>query len=301
MAGDWIKMRGNLWDDPRVARLCDITDKPEATIVGGLYWLWATADQHTEDGGMPGLTTRAIDRKTGIDGFAQALCTIGWLTDHPEGVRIVKFTEHNGSSAKRRCADAQRKAGVRSLSASDADILRTGGGHPADEMRRSAELEKRREEKSREDVEECRTPSNSVDLGREAEEPVILSKPPSATVSRAARQVAPPTPDDVDAQVWTDWLALRKAKRAPVTATVIEGARKQASIAGMSLEAFLQVWCRRGSQGLEAAWLKPEERGRPTETARERAARERVASFCPAVAAKAPNALEYVDDENRVG
>lgn len=171
----------------------------------------------------------------------------------------------------------------------------------------------------RQAVEECRTPSNAVDLGRanaeayteaEAEagkeysassDRVSRSKPPSATVSRAARQVAPPCPDDVDAQVWTDWLALRKAKRAPVTATVIEGARKQAGIAGMSLEAFLQVWCRRGSQGLEAAWLKPEERGRPTETARERAARERVASFCPAVAAKAPNALEYVDDENRVG
>lgn len=298
MAGDWIKMRGNLWDDPRVARLCDITDKPEATIVGGLYWLWSTADQHTEDGGMPGLTTRAIDRKTGIDGFAQALCTIGWLTDHPEGVCIVKFTEHNGSSAKRRCADAQRKAGVRSLSASGADILRTDCGHPADEMRRTAELEKRREEESRE---ESRTQSNSVDLGRDSSSPVSRSKPPSATASREARQVAQPCPDDVDAQVWADWLALRKAKRAPVTATVIEGARRQAGIAGMSLEAFLQVWCRRGSQGLEAAWLKPDERGKPTETARERAARERVASFCPAVAAKAPNALEYVDDENRVG
>lgn len=135
MAGDWIKMRGNLWDDPRVARLCDLTDQPEAAIVGGLYWLWATADQHTEDGIMPGLTLRAIDRKTGIQGFGQSLCDIGWLADHPEGVRIVKFEEHNGQSAKRRCTDAQRKASVRNVSADDADKKRT-----------SAELEKRREE-----------------------------------------------------------------------------------------------------------------------------------------------------------
>ena len=67
-------------------------------------------------------------------------------------------------------------------------------------------------------------------------------------------------PPDVDAQVWADWLALRKAKKAPVTATVLKGAQVEAGKAGMSLEAFLVVWCRRGSQGLEAAWLKPEER-----------------------------------------
>ena len=67
-------------------------------------------------------------------------------------------------------------------------------------------------------------------------------------------------PDDVDPQTWADWLALRKAKRAPVTVTVVNGAREEADKAGMTLDAFLQVWCRRGSQGLEAGWLKPDER-----------------------------------------
>ena len=67
-------------------------------------------------------------------------------------------------------------------------------------------------------------------------------------------------PPDVDPQVWADWLELRKKKRAPVTATVIKGAHDEARKAGMPLEAFLAVWCRRGSQGLEADWLKPEER-----------------------------------------
>lgn len=113
MAGDWIKMRGNLWDDPRVGRLCDLTDCGEAQIIGGLYWLWATADQHTEDGVMPGLSLRQIDRKTAINGLGEALCTIGWLADHPEGVRIVSFEEHNGASAKKRAATAKRVANHR--------------------------------------------------------------------------------------------------------------------------------------------------------------------------------------------
>lgn len=146
MAGDWIKMRGNLWDDPRVSRLCDLTDQSEAAIVGGLYWLWATADQHTEDGVMPGLTLRQIDRKTGVTGFGQALCDIGWLADHPEGVRIINFEEHNGSSAKRRATDAQRKANVRSVSASEADNSKTEGGQKTPGL--GAREEKRREEKS---------------------------------------------------------------------------------------------------------------------------------------------------------
>lgn len=128
MAGDWIKMRGNLWDDPRVARLCDETNQGEAPIIGGLYWLWATADQHTEDGIMPGLTLRQIDRKTGIQGFGEALCLIGWLADHPDGVRIVRFSEHNGASAKRRCSESRRK-----MSARDADKQQTDCGTSEEE------------------------------------------------------------------------------------------------------------------------------------------------------------------------
>lgn len=156
MAGDWIKMRSNLWDDPRVARLCDLTDCGEAQVIGALYWLWATADQHTEDGVMPGLTLRQIDRKTGVPGFGQALCDIGWLADHPEGVRLVRFTEHNGASAKRRCSEAQRKANVRAVSdsgrnvsASDADKPQTAVGQTAPETGRDAELEKEKEKEKK--------------------------------------------------------------------------------------------------------------------------------------------------------
>ncbi len=76
----------------------------------------------------------------------------------------------------------------------------------------------------------------------------------------ARRRAEPvPRPDDVSEQTWSDWQQLRQAKRAPVTETVVDGARSESAKAGMALEAFLQLWCIRGSQGLQAAWLKPAE------------------------------------------
>lgn len=114
MSGDWIKMRSNLWDDPRIGRICDMTGCKEATAIGALYWLWATADQHTEDGCMPGLSMQQIDRKTGLKGFAAALVDVNWLRDDPQGVVIAHFEEHNGASAKKRHETARRVAKHRS-------------------------------------------------------------------------------------------------------------------------------------------------------------------------------------------
>ena len=260
-------MRGNLWDDPRVARLVDITDTSEAAVIGALYWLWATADQHTEDGILPGLSLRQIDRKTGVPGFGAALVEIGWLADGPDGVEITRFEEHNGTSAKRRCMEAQRKANARNVSAPDADRAPTDDGQipPSCGARE-------REEKS----------NTSSSLRSEED----------------VRKRPPPRPEDVAEQVWTDWLALRKAKKAPVTPTVLNAARSEAGKAGMPLQAFLSVWCARGSQGLQADWLKPEEkaRGSPTETPYQRAARERAEQFAPSIAAKPPRQRSEVFD-----
>lgn len=144
MAGDWIKMRTNLWDDPRVAAICDATGSGEAAVIGALYWLWATADQHSEDGCMPGLTLRQIDRKTGVQGFGAALVSIGWIADEPQGVVIRRFEEHNGASAKKRCQTAKRVASHR---ADDPDVTRTAlQADPESVTGALAREEKRREE-----------------------------------------------------------------------------------------------------------------------------------------------------------
>ncbi|KEA63124.1 Primosomal protein I [Marinobacterium lacunae] len=149
MAGDWIKMRSNLWDDPRIARLCDLTNQGEATIIGGLYWLWMSADQHTETGLMPGLSIRQINRKAGIDGFGEALVAIGWISESEDAIHITNFEEHNGQSAKRRATDAKRKARSRSSSAVCPNDVRDMSATEADKTRtpigRSVELEKEKE------------------------------------------------------------------------------------------------------------------------------------------------------------
>lgn len=89
------------------------------------------------------------------------------------------------------------------------------------------------------------------------------SQSQTSSLSGKKKRSAPahPCPEDVSEQIWRDWLALRKAKRAPVSATVIEAATAEAAKADMTLEAFLRIWCARGSQGLQADWLKPHERG----------------------------------------
>ena len=106
-------------------------------------------------------------------------------------------------------------------------------------------------------------------------------------------------PADVEQQTWTDFLTLRKAKRAPVTQTVVDDARRECAKAGMTLEAFLRVWCRRGSQGLEAAWLKPDERAQgqaAVETPYQRSMRERMQEAVPEIARKGPTPAQDATD-----
>jgi hypothetical protein len=126
---NWIKMRSNLWDDPRIARICDLTGKKEAEVIGGLYWLWTMADVQTQDGMLHGLSTATIDRKTGVKGLGPALVKVGWILENEEGVEIARFDEHNGASAKRRAYEAKRKQFVRSSSEKCPLPMQTESGH----------------------------------------------------------------------------------------------------------------------------------------------------------------------------
>ena len=227
MAGDWIKMRSNLWDDPRVAKLCDMTGQSEAAVIGGLYWLWASADQHSEDGIMSGLTLRAIDRKTGITGFGEALVSAGWLADHPEGVRIVRFEEHNGRSAKRRCSESVRK-----MSARDADKTKTHCGIDADELQQSC-------------------------APREREEKENKKQDQKQKIDRASRFDAQAhlVSIGIDPVIASDWVSHRKTLKATPSLTAIDGIATEADRAGISLSAALAMCCQRGWRGFKAGWI----------------------------------------------
>ena len=69
-----------------------------------------------------------------------------------------------------------------------------------------------------------------------------------------ATAVAPP--DGVSQSVWNDFVKQRKAKKAPVSDTVITKIRNQAEKAGWSLEDALAEICARGWTGFNADWVK---------------------------------------------
>lgn len=82
--------------------------------------------------------------------------------------------------------------------------------------------------------------------------------------SGAAASAAPPTPkaqkpqpvpEGIDPRVWSDWLQVRKGKRAgPVTDTAWSGLVREAAKAGITPEAAVRACCEFGWQGFNAGW-----------------------------------------------
>ena len=62
-------------------------------------------------------------------------------------------------------------------------------------------------------------------------------------------------PDDISDSVWFDWVEHRKQKKASVSELVINGLRKEAEIAGLTLEEVMTIQVINGWQGFKASWL----------------------------------------------
>lgn len=169
--------------------------------------------------------------------------------------------------------------------------------HPTLTKRVLEMMARRRSDADRQAAKRAREAADSAGVTTESRVTSAGVRPESSTDHRIpttppteesrARARSPARPDDVAEQVWKDWLELRKKKRAPVTATVLKESRLEAGKAGMPLERFLAVWCGRGSQGLQAEWLRPDERGNG-ETAWQRNQRERVAEMTGGLVSSKP-------------
>lgn len=83
-------------------------------------------------------------------------------------------------------------------------------------------------------------------------------KEPTRTV-RSNRQVKAPGGADLlpglPAGLVADFLAVRKAKKLPLTTTAVEGLIREANKAGVSLEAAIRTCCERGWAGFNAEWI----------------------------------------------
>lgn len=63
-------------------------------------------------------------------------------------------------------------------------------------------------------------------------------------------------PENVSSIIWDDYIAIRKAKKSPLTATALKGLQREAEKANKSLEEALEICCERGWVGFNAEWLK---------------------------------------------
>jgi uncharacterized protein YdaU (DUF1376 family) len=64
-------------------------------------------------------------------------------------------------------------------------------------------------------------------------------------------------PINVEEAVWADFLALRKAKKAPVTVTALAGIKREADKANWSLARAITECVERGWTGFKAEWVAP--------------------------------------------
>jgi hypothetical protein len=113
MAGDWIKIELVTPDKPEIDLLAEMLDVSVNEVLGALVRLWIWADCQTINGNAVSVTKNAIDRHSGVSGFAVALLDdrVGWLVESPNGGFIFpNFERHNGQTAKTRALTAKRVA-----------------------------------------------------------------------------------------------------------------------------------------------------------------------------------------------
>jgi uncharacterized protein YdaU (DUF1376 family) len=90
-------------------------------------------------------------------------------------------------------------------------------------------------------------PPNATLIATINQEPITNNHKPKNTVA---------PPEGVTDSVWQDWKSLRKAKRAAVTQTAIDGIECEARKAGVSLQVALETCCARGWTGFKAEWMQ---------------------------------------------
>lgn len=266
MAGgiDWLRWHHGSTTDPKFA----LVAKRAGVRTGDAIAVWAhlleAASQAEERGRFGVIDCEAIDLLFGFDeGDTAAILRAmegrdlifdGWIKAW--GKRQPKREDDTAAERKRRQREREKAVEV------------TPSVTPEDDVSRNV--------------------THGHDRGEESREDKDLS--PSLRSGEARKRATPPArPDGVDESTWRDWLALRKAKKAPVTETVLREAEREAGKAALPLTRFLEIWCARGSQGLQAEWLRPDERARAGPAGPQSRTRSAVETALATLIPEAPN------------
>jgi hypothetical protein len=74
------------------------------------------------------------------------------------------------------------------------------------------------------------------------------------SIVREEKEKETDTPVGVSSSIFKDYLAVRKAKKSPLTKTALEGLQREADKAKMSLQDVMQLCCERNWVGFKAEW-----------------------------------------------
>lgn len=113
MAGDWIKMNKSLPRDPRIFRIASALKADRLKTVGGVLSVFCLFDEQTETGKLDAYTPEILDEMIPFEGLTHAMESVGWMIVGDGFLEMPRFDEHNGTSAKRRAQDRDRKKSVR--------------------------------------------------------------------------------------------------------------------------------------------------------------------------------------------
>jgi hypothetical protein len=110
MAGDWIKVRTRLLEDPAVFRMSDMLGLSVEAVGGHLIRVWSWATDQVIDGNAPSVTRAHIDRIAGVSGMGESLASVGWITFTEHGAQFPNWDRHLAQGAKERALTAVRVA-----------------------------------------------------------------------------------------------------------------------------------------------------------------------------------------------
>ncbi|TWU12874.1 hypothetical protein CA54_17000 [Symmachiella macrocystis] len=141
MAGDWVKMRGSLLTDLKVAAMarhlefdrsfqdwfvadnriaCDetVTEVCNTRVtvsvtVSALLVVWSSVNVVVKDDNfVPGVSILDLDTISGVPGFGSAMSSVGWVIESqdPGGLIFPNFNEYNVPVKERALTNAERQA-----------------------------------------------------------------------------------------------------------------------------------------------------------------------------------------------
>lgn len=132
-------------------------------------------------------------------------------------------------------------------------------------------LKREEEKRARKEHDTSTTRAHDVHESAPNQEPRTINQEPltkNQNKQRPAKPASGLSASDlvnmgVDAEVARDFLAIRKAKKAPLTATALKGIESEAAKASVTLSTALATCAVRGWQSFKADWYKPADQQQP--------------------------------------